>query len=102
MQVQRHVQQPARSTAQDSAQSFGLIIQAPGLQIKQTGSKYGKITGTGKSQVNSGNHVSEVHSGTIDQEGSTYQDIQAGDEARMRHGNYVNGIKADCNNHDNS
>jgi hypothetical protein len=100
MQVQRHVQQPVRSTAQDSAQFFPVVIQSPGLQIKQGKCTFGKITGTGKSQVDSGNFVSDVHSGSIEQEGSAYEDIQAEDEARMRQGNYVNGNKDISDNHD--
>jgi hypothetical protein len=99
MQVQRHVQQPACSTAQDSTQSFPVVNQSPGLQIKQGKCTFDKITGTGKSQVDSGNFVSDVHSASIEQEGSAYQDIQAKDEARMRQGNYVNGNKDDGDNH---
>jgi hypothetical protein len=91
MQIHRHAQQPTCSTVQDPAQSFRVVIQAPGLQIKQGKCTFGKITGMGKSQVDSGNFVFNVQSGTIDQEGSAYQDIQATEEAKMRYGNCING-----------
>jgi hypothetical protein len=99
MEVQRHAQQSVRSTAQDPAQSFRVVTQALGLRIKQGKCTFGKITGTEKSQVNSGNFVYGIHSGGIDQEGSDYKDIRASKKAIMRLGNYINGNNDDGDKH---